>query len=69
MSQVPIVQLDVALSDTKKAKLMIYENDDADIVSDHFCDKYKLSEDKRNYLKEIIEEKIKQFIMKKASLI
>jgi len=69
MSQIPIVQLDVNLSETKHAKLLVYENDDPEVLSDNFCDKYKLSDDKRNYLRELIEEKINQFIIKKATLI
>ncbi len=68
MSQVPIVQLDVNLSETKKARILIYENDDPDLLADNFCDKYNLNEDKRNYLRELIEEKINQFHSKKAFL-
>jgi len=69
MSQIPIVQLDVNLSETKKAKLLIYENDDAELISDTFCEKYNLSDDKRNYLRELIEDKINQFVSKKANMI
>jgi len=69
MSQIPIVQLDVNLSETKKTKLLIYENDDADLISDTFCEKYNLSDDKRNYLRELIEDKINQFVSKKANMI
>lgn len=61
MSQVPIIQLDVNLCANNKVKLLIYEHDIADEVADDFSYKYKLSGEKRDYLKILIEEKLSSY--------
>jgi len=64
MSQVPIIQLDVNLNANNKAKLLIYEHDNPVEVANSFSQKYKLSEEKRDYLKYLIEDKLNQYKQK-----
>jgi hypothetical protein len=59
-SNFPIFILDINIDDLQKEKLEVYNNDNPDEVSAQFCEKHKLDEDKKVYLKKLIEDKLNE---------
>lgn len=55
----PLLKMEVNIDNTKKnVKLEIYPGDDPKKVTDQFCKKYKLGEDKKLRLQRIIQERL-----------
>ena len=55
----PILILEINIDDKKKEKLEIYSDDDAVEVSTFFCEKHNLDDEKKIYLIQLINDKIK----------
>ncbi len=55
-----VLAIDVNISEETSAKLEIYKNDDLDEVLDGFCLKYGLDNEKKAYLRTLIEEKLNE---------
>ena len=52
--------LDINIDDLQKEKLEVYPYDNPEDVSYNFCEKHKLDEDKKAFLKKLIEDKINE---------
>jgi len=57
-----LISLDVNIDYNRVEKLEIYPNDDPVTVVNSFCKKYSLSDEKKNELQKIIEEKLNENI-------
>ena len=60
----PILILEINIDDLKKEKLEIFANDNATEISSFFCEKHNLDEEKKTYLIQLIQDKIKENIYK-----
>jgi hypothetical protein len=55
-----ILAIDVNISEEKSEKLEIYKNEDLGSVLETFCTKHGLDEEKKSYLRTLIEEKLNE---------
>ena len=53
------------IDNNNQEKVEIYANDDPVLVSENFSKKHKLSDMKRQFLQQLIEEKINDYLLSK----
>ena len=55
-----ILAIDVNITDQTSVKLEIYKNEDLEEVLTNFCTKHGLDQEKKTYLRTLIEEKLNE---------
>jgi len=64
ISRTPLLILDINIDDKNKEKLEIFMKDNIEQLVQNFCDKHKLDEEKKKFLKCLINDKMRDFAHK-----